>query len=156
SSSASDQEPLAGQPHDHAPETSASATSHHDHEMQMPAMAHDVPESFIDEIIEHATSGTSAQPNSVPQPMFMAGFGKWMFMFHNQIFLNLEQQSGPAGGSKFFSTNWFMPMAQRELGPGYLTLRTMLSLEPGTVTNRFYPELFQQGETAFGRPLVNG
>src|SRR5262249_34333662 len=26
----------------------------------------------------------------------------------------------------------------------------------GTVTDRFYPELFQQGETAFGRPLVNG
>jgi hypothetical protein len=32
----------------------------------------------------------------------------------------------------------------------------MLSFEPGTVTNRYYPELFQQGETAFGRPIVDG
>ena len=60
------------------------------------------------------------------------------------------------GGDKFFSTNWFMPMAQRELGPGELTLRAMLSLEPATVTGRQYPLLFQQGETAYGNPIVDG
>jgi hypothetical protein len=32
----------------------------------------------------------------------------------------------------------------------------MLSLEPATITGRFYPELFQQGETAFGKPIVDG
>jgi hypothetical protein len=32
----------------------------------------------------------------------------------------------------------------------------MLSLEPATVSNERYPELFQQGETAFGRPIVDG
>jgi len=32
----------------------------------------------------------------------------------------------------------------------------MVSLEPATVTHRFYPELFQQGETAFGRPITDG
>jgi hypothetical protein len=37
-----------------------------------------------------------------------------------------------------------------------LTLRTMLSLEPATVSGRRYPELFQQGETAYGKPLVDG
>lgn len=47
-------------------------------------------------------------------------------------------------------------MAQRQLGPGTLTVRTMLSLEPATISNRFYPELFQQGETAYGRPIVDG
>jgi hypothetical protein len=31
----------------------------------------------------------------------------------------------------------------------------MLSLEPATVTNRRYPLLFQTGETAYGRPLVD-
>jgi hypothetical protein len=31
----------------------------------------------------------------------------------------------------------------------------MLSLEPATVTNRRYPELFQTGETAYGIPLVD-
>src|SRR5437870_1605815 len=28
--------------------------------------------------------------------------------------------------------------------------------QPATVTHRFYPELFQQGETAFGRPITDG
>jgi hypothetical protein len=32
----------------------------------------------------------------------------------------------------------------------------MLSLEPATVTQRQYPLLFQQGETAFGKPIVDG
>ena len=32
----------------------------------------------------------------------------------------------------------------------------MLSLEPATVTDRRYPLLFQQGETAFGLPIVDG
>jgi hypothetical protein len=114
------------------------------------------PSTFIDEILDHAGSGTSAQPNSVSQPMIMVARGHWMFMFHNEVFLVAEQETGPSGGDKLFSTNWFMPMVQRPLGPGQLTLRTMLSLEPATVTGRFYPELFQQGETAFGKPLVNG
>jgi hypothetical protein len=127
---------------------------------QMPGMAgHDEssqPASFIDEVLGHETSGTSAQPNSVSQPMIMVIRGNWMFMFHNQVFIAAEQETGPSGGDKVFSTNWFMPMVQRALGPGQLTLRTMLSLEPATVTGRLYPELFQQGETAFGRPIVNG
>jgi len=32
----------------------------------------------------------------------------------------------------------------------------MLSLEPATVTGRQYPLLFQQGETAYGKPIVDG
>ena len=77
-------------------------------------------------------------------------------MFHGEAFLSEMQQSGPRGGDKLFSTNWWMPMAQRKFGKGTLTLRTMLSFEPATVSDRRYPELFQQGETAFGRPIVDG
>jgi hypothetical protein len=51
-------------------------------------------------------------------------------------------------------------MAMRPLGGdgryGQLTLRTMLSLEPATISGREYPELFQQGETAFGKPIIDG
>ena len=39
---------------------------------------------------------------------------------------------------------------------GTLTIRSMLSFEPATVSNRRYPELFQQGETAFGHAIVDG
>jgi len=114
------------------------------------------PNSLIDLLEQHATSGTDAEPNSTPLEMLMRKKGTWMLMFHGEVFLNEIQQTAPRGADKFFSTNWFMPMAQRKLGHGTLTLRTMLSLEPATVSGRRYPELFQQGETAFGKPIVDG
>src|SRR3954470_567100 len=116
-----------------------------------------IAKTFVDAIQHHSTSGTSAEPNSAAhKPMLMAMKGRWRLMFHGQVFLNALQQSGPRGADKVFSTNWFMPMAQTQLGPGTFTARVMLSLEPGTITHRYYPELFQQGETAFGKPIVDG
>lgn len=77
-------------------------------------------------------------------------------MFHSNVFITDTQQSGARGGDKFYSTNWFMPMTERKLGPGQLPLRAMLSLEPATITHRQYPLLFQQGETAFGKRIADG
>ena len=114
------------------------------------------PHTFTQEIEAHTSSGTSAEPDSTPAPMLMTMRGPWMLMLHGNGFLADIQQTSSRGGDKLFSTNWLMPMAQREVGPGQLTLRTMLSLEPATVTGRRYPLLFQQGETAFGRPIVDG
>ncbi len=114
------------------------------------------PETFPQEIVRHAGSGTSAEPDSTPVPMLMTKKGKWNLMFHANVFVLDEQQSSPRGGDKFFSTNWFMGMAQRPLGPGVFTARVMLSLEPATITGRQYPLLFQQGETAFGKPIADG
>jgi hypothetical protein len=45
--------------------------------------------------------------------------------------------------------------AVHKLGRGSLMLRSMVSLEPATVTDRRYPLLFQTGETAYGIPLVD-
>ena len=112
------------------------------------------PRTFRQQILHHASSGTSAEPTSTPTPMLMTMHGDWMLMFHANVFVTDTQQSGPRGGDKFFSTNWFMPMAERELGPGQLTLRAMFSLEPATISGRQYPLLFQQGETAFGKPIA--
>jgi hypothetical protein len=112
--------------------------------------------SFVATIEHHEGSGTDAQPNSTPTPMLMMTAGQWKLMLHGEAFLNIQQQSGPRGADKLFSTNWIMPMAQRKLGRGTLTLRTMFSFEPATVTRRYYPELFQQGETAYGKPIVDG
>ncbi len=130
----------------------------------MPGMRHETmtkmgamhPRNFLQEIQHHATSGTSAEPNSTPAPMLMTMRGAWMLMFHANVFITEEQQTSPRGGDKLFSTNWLMPMAQRKLGPGRLTVRTMFSLEPATITGRRYPLLFQQGETAFGLPIADG
>jgi hypothetical protein len=125
-------------------------------EMKMPMNMSGKATNFAEAIEVHATSGTSAEPNSTPMPMMMTMRGNWMLMFHANAFVADIQQTSPRGGDKFFSTNWFMPMAQRSLGPGQLTLRAMFSLEPGTVTQRQYPLLFQQGETAYGKPIVDG
>lgn len=145
---------MSGMQHEHGthgaqPQNqSMSSTQHHGMEMQ--------PKSFVENVLHHSSSGTSAEPNSTPAPMLMTMKGNWTLMFHGVGWLNELQQSGPRGHDKFFATNWFMPMAQRDLGPGQLTVRTMLSLEPATVTERRYPELFQLGETAFGKPIVDG
>jgi hypothetical protein len=103
-----------------------------------------------------ALAGTDAQPASTPAEMLMTHWRGWMFMVHGQAFLNAAQQTGTRGSDKLFWTNWVMPMAQRKLGPGNLTIKAMFSFEPATITQERYPELFQQGETAYGRPIVDG
>lgn len=131
--------------------------SSHEQMSGMAAMMNQMhPNTFIQEIRHHATSGTSAEPNSARAPMLMSMKRNWMLMFHGNAFLVDTQQSGPRGGDKLFSTNWFMPMAQHSLGPGQLTIRAMFSLEPATVTDRRYPLLFQQGEIAYGAPIADG
>ncbi|HUI39255.1 MAG TPA: hypothetical protein VLY22_01375 [Candidatus Nitrosotalea sp.] len=119
-------------------------------------MHHGTASTFIDEIEEHSGSGTSVEPDSSSPPMLMTMRSGWMLMLHGVAFVVEQQQTGPRGADKFFSSNWAMGMAQRKAGPGTLTLRSMLSLEPATITGRLYPELFQVGETAFGRPIVDG
>jgi hypothetical protein len=114
------------------------------------------PQAFAAEILQHGGSGTSAEPDSTPMSMAMARRGVWTLMFHASGFVLDTQQSGPRGGDKFFSTNWLMPMAQRKVGPGQLTVQGMFSLEPATVTGERYPMLFEQGETAYGLPIVDG
>jgi hypothetical protein len=130
---------------------------HHDeHHCQMQTGSGTESRSMIQQTQEHAISGTDVEPNSTPHPMLMKMHGNWMLMLHGEAFLADIQQSGPRGADKLFSTNWIMPMAQRRIGGGKLTLRTMLSLEPATISDRRYPELFQEGETAYGLPIVDG
>jgi hypothetical protein len=111
---------------------------------------------------QHGSSGTSIEPTSTPVPMLMTQRGAWRLMLHANAFAaNTQQQAdSERGRDAFFSTNWIMPMAQRNLGAhghgGELTLRAMFSFEPGTIGDRNYPELFQQGETAYGNPIVDG
>jgi len=135
--------------------------------------------SLIDAELNHTSSGTSTEPPSTPVSMLMSSYRGWMLMLHGTAFVSDTQQqaeanpTGPSpavcerfdlpcsaperrGGDKLFSTNWIMPMAMRQLGPGQLTLRAMFSLEPATITGRQFPELFQQGETAFGKPIIDG
>jgi hypothetical protein len=124
-------------------------------QMDMPGMGMSA-NTLIDAEMNHASSGTSIEPASTPASMRMTSHNGWMLMLHGQASLVETQQSGPRGRDKLYSPNWIMPMAMRQWGPGQLTLRAMFSLEPATVTGRKFPEFFQQGETAYGNPIVDG
>ncbi len=100
-------------------------------------------------------SGTSLNPMSSPMYMVNRPWGGWNIMLHGLGFLADTQQSGPRGSDKLFSPNWLMVAGDRGLAGGRIQIRTMFSLEPATVTQRRYPELFQTGETAYGRPLID-
>lgn len=104
-------------------------------------------------LMRHA-SGTAMNPAAAPMHMTMAQHGDWHVMLHGAAFVSGVSQSGPRGDDKLFSTNWAMGMAERPLAGGKLMLRSMLSLEPLTVGDK-YPELFQTGETLHGEPIVD-
>jgi hypothetical protein len=115
--------------------------------------------TLVESIQQHGSSGTSIEPASTPVPMWMGSRDGWRLMLHGNAFIaNTQQQAdSPRNRDAFVSTNWIMPMAQHTIGSrGQVTFRAMFSLEPGTIFNRNYPELFQQGETAFGAPIVDG
>ncbi len=101
-------------------------------------------------------SGTSANPAAWPMPMVMQPFGNWNAMLMGLAFVSDIQQTGPRGGDKLYSTNWFMASAEHRAGAkGAFEAVLMLSLEPATITDRRYPLLFQTGETAYGVPLTD-
>lgn len=102
------------------------------------------PQTFVQEIEHHASPGTSVEPDSTPTPMLMDMRGPWMLMFHSTTFFIDTQKISARGKDKFYSTNWFTLMAERELGLGQLTMRAMFSLEPATITGRQYPLLFRR------------
>jgi len=118
-------------------------------QMQMPNM------NAAGGLLMGLASGTSMNPESWPMPMIMLSRAGWNLMFMGQGFLVETQQTGPRGHDKFYSTNAGMLSASHNVGRGSFLFDLMLSLEPATITNRSYPELFQTGETAYGKPLVD-
>jgi hypothetical protein len=126
----------------------------------MNAIAQDAPAAMpgMENSLGVLSSGTGVEPrnSTAVNPMVHRALGSWMLMFHGNAFLVSSQQSGPRGADKVFSANWIMPMLTRRSGRHTVTARTMLSLEPLTVTKRQYPLLFQTGETAFGSWIVDG
>jgi len=129
---------------------------------EMPGMQ--MPMDLSSAFLMDESSGTSVQPRGWDMPMVMTHIGEWQLSWMGQAFIVDVQQSHVytppgtlrRGGDKLYSTNWGMLGAQHSLAGGTVMLRTMMSLEPATITGRRYPELFQFGETAFGQPIVDG
>ena len=115
----------------------------------------DMPGMLGPDLMARESSGTSWQPDSTPMGGSMRMSGDWMTMWHGMIDLVYDDQGGPRGAAKTFSSSMLMFMARRELSQGALGLRLMLSADP--LMGRYgYPELFQTGETADGvHPLID-
>jgi hypothetical protein len=126
----------------------------HDHHQHTPAGDSASPSSAVDFLFGQS-SGTAIQPAAWPMPMKMNSAGDWRLMWMGQAFIGGTQQSGPRGGDKIYSANWGMLGAARPLGRGAVLIRAMATLEPLTIRGRSYPLLFQTGEAAYGRPLVD-
>jgi hypothetical protein len=76
-------------------------------------------------------------------------------MLDGVLFATFNRQGGPRGATEFRSQNWFMAMAHRRLGAGTLTVSGMLSLEPVTVGEGGYAEIFQVGEAYRGLQITD-
>ncbi|HEY3134091.1 MAG TPA: hypothetical protein VGJ47_05620 [Gemmatimonadaceae bacterium] len=103
--------------------------------------------------MERMGSGTTWIPDAVSLPSRQKMMGKWMVMAHGFVFGQYDKQGGERGDDQFGSLNWAMLMATRNSAGGRFQARTMLSLDPFTVSNRGYPLLLQTGESYKGEPL---
>jgi hypothetical protein len=67
-------------------------------------------------------------------------------MADGTLFVTFNHQSSERGETQLRAQNWLMMMGSRPAGRGQLSLTGMFSLEPVTVGQRGYAELFQTGE----------
>jgi len=106
-------------------------------------------------------SGTAWQPDQTPMYMWMQHKGLWMLMYHGAAFGRYTSQNFNHDGARgqrsaVDGPNWFMTMAQRNVGArGLLNLSLMMSLDALTETRGGYPLLFQTGESYKGQPLID-
>jgi hypothetical protein len=101
-------------------------------------------------------SGTAWQPSSSGHEGIHSMSGAWHLMLHGFVMPAWTDQGGPRGDDDFFASTMIMGRAVRDAGPGRLSLRAMLSADPGTIGNDGYPLLLQTGETSDGiTPLID-
>ena len=87
----------------------------------------------------------------------VAPASSWHFMQDGVAWFTFNSQGGPRGGDgeEFGSQNWWMGMLSRPASGGTLQLNLMLSLDPLTLGEDGYREIFQVGETLNGLPLID-
>lgn len=127
----------------------------------------------MDHIMTHAyslnlpmnrnSSGTAWQPDATSMYAYMKMTDTWNLMFHGSIFFRYNYQDisnkGPRSDDltdRIDAPNWFMMMAQRRVGSkGLLSISAMLSVDALVMDKNGYPLLFQTGETADNKPLID-
>lgn len=148
--------------HEHHKDAAKDTVSHENHNMKGMDHGSHMTHSFSLSLpMTRNGSGTGWQPDATPMYAYMKHGNKWNYMLHGSIFLRYTAQNfnndGKRGSdSKFSVPNWFMGMAQREVGKnGLLNLRAMVSLDRIVDGGAGYPLLFQSGESWKGQPLID-
>lgn len=105
-------------------------------------------------------SGTGWNPDMAPMYGIMKHAGDWMFMFHGDIFPRYNKQdiagAGSRGNELLDAPDMLMAMGQRNVGrKGLFHFNVMLSTDAIITGQEGYPLLFQTGESAHGKPLVD-
>ena len=98
-------------------------------------------------------AGQPQQPMQMNMPAESAS--GWHLMQDAVVFGMFNHQGGPRGGDEFRVPNWWMGMFSRKVRSSQFTFNTMLSLDPATVGEKGYREIFQAGESLDGRPLID-
>lgn len=135
----------AAEQHDHAPE-------HHGHAATIEVDSKQNDSGALGSYpMNRDASGTSWQPDSTPHQGWHGSQDGWNLMAHGFVNGIFDDQDGPRGDDKAFSSSMAMLMGQRKTGErGLWSLRGMISLD-ALMGARGYPLLFATGETADGR-----
>jgi hypothetical protein len=82
---------------------------------------------------------------------------QWSSSIDGALFATSVNQTGPrTPENKFFSTNWLLAEAERDLGGGRsVMIRGRFSLEPLTIPRQGYPQLLQYVSAVSGGPLID-
>lgn len=148
---------LAQEDHSHHPMPGMEMDMPMDHpmpDMPMAAMdmdhaGHDMSGALGPWSMTREGSGTSWLPDATPMSGIHGEAGGWRLMGHLMLNGVYVDQGGPRGGDKAFVSGMAGVMAQRDLGPGKLSLRAMASPDP-FMGKAGYPLLLGAGETADG------
>jgi hypothetical protein len=101
-------------------------------------------------------SGTAWVPDDTPMYAVMRTFGEWQTMMHGTAFVQFlyepgdRHRTGGFANSQASSVNWFMVSARRSAGSGRFGVRSMLSIEPWTVSDCGFINFLATGESCEG------
>jgi len=143
-------------------DTIPKAHDHHDmHDMSSSKEMIEMPShSFSRNIpMSRNASGTAWNPDDTPMYMWMKQNKKNDWMFHGNLFVRYINtdlfNSGNRGNERLSAPNWFMAMMNHKTGKkGLINFTLMMSLDAWT-EGHGYPLLFQTGESASGKRLVD-
>ena len=97
-------------------------------------------ENPASEFLMSQGAGTAVNPSSGMMHSSAKKAGGWNLMTHGYAFLNYIEGSGPRGDQELFSTNHLMFIGERQLNSkSTFVVRSMMSLEPLTIEDGFYP-----------------